>query len=90
MYDECMAFCVEPDAGLEPTDAGHEEGDAAHDDGSDPMCLEIGQVCQDPGDGGSSLQLECHETGHAREGEACAAIYDDCIALCVPDAGSDD
>jgi hypothetical protein len=34
------------------------------------------------------LAHECHEVGHGGDAVACAAIYDECLALCSPaDAG---
>jgi hypothetical protein len=51
------------------------------------MCAEIGTYCH-AYDEGTGLGAECHETGHQGDPEACAAIYDECIAFCRSDAGS--
>ncbi|HTM45218.1 MAG TPA: hypothetical protein VL137_09710 [Polyangiaceae bacterium] len=52
------------------------------------MCDQLGTWCH-PFDH-TTLGHTCHETGHTGDVAACAAIYDECVALCHPaDAGGD-
>jgi hypothetical protein len=50
-------------------------------DSGNTMCAEIGTYCH-AFDEGTGLGAQCHETGHAGDEAACAAIYDECIAFC--------
>ncbi len=80
IYDECIAFCQEPpDAGDGPHGGDHDGGSA--------MCEDLGHLCHDF-DTGEGLGHECHEVGHAGEQEACAEIYDECIAFCSTEGGA--
>lgn len=72
-FDGCMAFCS-PDAGGVPH---------APRDGGAPLCEQMGHVCHELGEApDAGFAAECHEVGHAGDEAACAAIYDDCVALC--------
>jgi len=47
-------------------------------------CEVIGELCHEA-DTGSGPGHDCHELGHEGHATACAAGFDDCIALCVHD-----
>jgi hypothetical protein len=52
------------------------------------MCEEMGHLCHDLDMGADAgLAHECHDVGHAGDEDACGVIYDECVALCAPDAG---
>jgi hypothetical protein len=92
LLDDCSTYCAVPavDAGAdgavspEPTDAG-QVSDAAP--GAEaPIanaenCASMGHVCHEY-DEGSGLGHLCHEVGHGGNLTWCAAIIDECVALC--------
>jgi hypothetical protein len=47
-----------------------------------PECIELGEVCHDPGLVLGGQYDECHDIGHVEDGKACLEVYDECIALC--------
>ena len=66
----------------------HEIPDAG--DEGEIMCAELGTYCHPFDENDGELGDVCHNIGHAGEPEACAEIYDECMALCNPgDAGAD-
>jgi uncharacterized repeat protein (TIGR04052 family) len=67
--EECLEFCQENAPAI--VDAGIAEA----------ACEEMGDRCHDLDDG-QGLGHLCHETGHAGNAVWCAAIYDECTALC--------
>jgi hypothetical protein len=68
--DECSTFCrSEGNTGIDAGAYGAEE------------CDEMGDRCHDL-DTGEGLGHLCHETGHRADATWCAAIYDECSALC--------
>ncbi len=87
LYEQCMAAC-QVDSGAPDTssDAGASP-DAASSDAGEDQCHRIGHLCHDLDTGpDAGLAHECHEVGHAGDAVQCAAIYDDCVALCDPGA----
>lgn len=77
---QCLAYCAPNAEPLTP----NVDGDAA--------CDEMGDFCHEP-DHGSGLENLCHETGHHENPVWCAAIYEECKAVCdglgETDAGTD-
>lgn len=88
LYEQCMAFCQVDSGALDASsDAAPSPVDAGHGDAGEDQCQQIGHLCHDLDTGADAgLAHECHEVGHAGDALQCAAIYDDCIALCAPDA----
>jgi uncharacterized repeat protein (TIGR04052 family) len=69
LSDECLDFCQENAPPI--IDAGIAAG----------ACEAMGDRCHDLDDG-HGLGSLCHDTGHAGNAVWCAAIYDECTALC--------
>ena len=46
-------------------------------------CEAIYQTCHDPGEALGGRYDECHEIGHANDGEACLEVYEECMELCA-------
>ncbi len=56
------------------------------------MCAELGTLCHPFDNNDGEFGEQCHDVGHAGDPEACAEIYDECIAFCQApiDAGTSD
>jgi hypothetical protein len=53
------------------------------------MCATLGTLCHDYDTGNGDLGDQCHDVGHEGDPEACAEIYDDCVAFCQEHDESD-
>jgi hypothetical protein len=47
-----------------------------------PECIEIYQLCHDPGNALHGRYEECHDIGHTEDGEECLLVYEECKELC--------
>lgn len=81
----------ETDASSDP-DTSSGRTDATPPNLHDPsggMCAELGAQCHAFDDGSGNLGTRCHHIGHEGDLEACAEVYDECMAHCVEPMESD-
>ncbi|HEX2880494.1 MAG TPA: hypothetical protein VHO25_13265 [Polyangiaceae bacterium] len=84
-----------PDSGVggqvnQPDASGGSGGMSAHPTEDAGVCAALGTLCHDFDTGNGDLGDQCHDAGHVGDPEACAEIYDDCVAFCSSDAGHHD
>lgn len=75
-FDDCVAICVEDDAGAAGASAG---GSGA---APDAHCAALGELCHPVDDTDGPLH-ECHEVGHIGNPQNCATEFDRCATLCL-------
>jgi len=46
-------------------------------------CSDLVTACHDAGEALHGRYDECHEIGHANDGEACLEVYEECMELCA-------